>query len=409
MQTAAKQPNVYTVSKINSYIANMFREDFLLKNITVKGEISNLKYHTSGHVYFTIKDEKSALGCMMYASDVMRMKFRMEEGMLISVHGQIRAYERDGIYKLYADAVEKEGAGELYERFLRLRDELEELGMFAPEYKQQLPSYPRILGVVTAQTGAAIRDILNVALRRNPYLQIILYPAIVQGEQAVPSIVSGIRALERAHADVMIVGRGGGSIEDLWAFNSREVAQAVFDCSVPVVSAVGHETDTTIIDFVADLRAPTPSAAAELAVPDISGILGSLEERENTLTRLMKQHLVLTESRVKALSSRLEARSPENRIRNRRAQLSELTKGLTGSFTALLTDRRHTLDLMIERLRGLSPLDKLSQGYSYTEHEGKTVRSVSDVSSGDGIRVWVRDGVISARVEETEKRKPVNE
>ncbi len=265
--------SVYTVAQINSYIKNMFTQDYLLKNLFVKGEVSNCKYHTSGHIYFTLKDPKGTVSCVMFAGNRSGLSFRMSEGQQVIVGGTVDVYERDGKYQLYAKQILLDGNGQLYEKYERLKRELEELGMFAPEYKQPIPKYSKTVGVVTADTGAAVRDIIQIAHRRNPYVQIILYPAIVQGQAAVPSIVNGIRGLERLGVDVMIVGRGGGSIEDLWAFNEREVAQAVFDCSVPVISAVGHETDTTIIDFVADLRAPTPSAAAELAVADIRDTL----------------------------------------------------------------------------------------------------------------------------------------
>ena len=255
--------NVYTVGQINSYIKNMFAQDFLLSAVSVKGEISNCKYHSSGHIYFTLKDGKGTISCVMFAGNRSGLTFRLGEGMQVVVRGTIDVYERDGKYQMYAKSIEQEGTGALYQRFEQLKQELLERGMFAPEYKKPIPKYIKTLGVVTAPTGAAVRDIINIASRRNPYVQILLYPAIVQGEAAAESIIKGIHALEQKGVDVMIVGRGGGSIEDLWAFNEEAVAQAVFDCSVPVISAVGHETDTTIIDYVADLRTPTPSAAAE--------------------------------------------------------------------------------------------------------------------------------------------------
>ena len=258
--------NVYTVRQVNSYIKNMFAQDFMLNRIYVKGEVSNCKYHTSGHIYFSLKDESGTIACIMFAGSRAGLSFRMQEGQQIIVLGYIGVYERDGRYQLYAREIVRDGAGALYEKFEALKKELAEMGMFAPEYKRPIPPYVKTVGIVTAPTGAAVRDIINIAHRRNPFVQLILYPALVQGEEAPQSIVRGIRALEKQGVDVMIVGRGGGSMEDLWAFNEECVARAVFECSVPVISAVGHETDTTIIDFVADLRAPTPSAAAELAV-----------------------------------------------------------------------------------------------------------------------------------------------
>ena len=261
--------NVYTVKQVNAYIKNMFTQDFMLNRIWVKGEVSNCKYHTSGHIYFSLKDESGTIACVMFAGSRQGLSFRLEEGQQVIVFGSVSVYERSGQYQLYAREIVRDGLGALYERFEALKNELAEMGMFAPEYKQPIPRYIRTLGVVTAPTGAAVRDIINIAARRNPFVQIILYPAQVQGEGASDSIVRGIRMLEQKKPDVIIIGRGGGSIEDLWAFNEENVARAVFECSVPVISAVGHETDTTISDYVADLRAPTPSAAAELAVYDI--------------------------------------------------------------------------------------------------------------------------------------------
>ncbi len=283
--------NVYTVGQINSYIKNMFVQDFLLQDLSIKGEVSNCKYHSSGHIYFTLKDGKGTIACVMFAGNRTGLAFKMADGMQVIVRGAIDVYERDGKYQMYAKAIKSDGEGSLYERFERLKRELAELGMFAPEYKQPIPSYIKRLGVVTASTGAAVRDIINIASRRNPYVQILLYPATVQGDGAALSIVNGIRALEKEQVDVMIVGRGGGSIEDLWAFNEEIVAQAVFDCSIPIISAVGHETDTTIIDFVADLRAPTPSAAAELAVYDVSLVFANMAAAKASLYRQMQGKL----------------------------------------------------------------------------------------------------------------------
>ena len=262
--------NVYTVKQVNAYIKNMFTQDFMLNRIYVKGEVSNCKYHTSGHIYFSLKDESGTIACVMFAGQRGGLSFHMREGQQIIVLGSVNVYERTGSYQLYANEIRLDGEGALYEKYQMLKQELEEMGMFAPEYKQEIPAYAKRIGVVTAPTGAAIRDIMNISARRNPYVQLILYPAQVQGEGAKESIVRGIRMLEMKEVDVIIIGRGGGSIEDLCAFNEEEVARAIFDCTVPVISAVGHETDVTIADYVADLRAPTPSAAAELAVWDYS-------------------------------------------------------------------------------------------------------------------------------------------
>ena len=283
--------NVYSVKQVNSYIKNMFTQDFMLNRIYVKGEVSNCKYHTSGHIYFSLKDESGTLACIMFAGQRAGLTFRMREGQQVIVLGSVTTYERDGKYQLYAKEIILDGAGLLYEKFEALKKELEEMGMFAPEYKQPIPFYAKRIGIVTAPTGAAIRDIMNIASRRNPYVQLILYPALVQGKDASESIIKGIGMLEAKGVDLIIVGRGGGSIEDLWAFNEESVARAIFNCAVPIISAVGHETDTTIADYVADLRAPTPSAAAELAVTEYSRLEETMYDYEVQLKRNLRQFL----------------------------------------------------------------------------------------------------------------------
>lgn len=328
----------------------------------------------------------------------------MQEGQQVIVGGTMDVYERDGKYQLYAKQIVLDGAGALYERYEQLKRELEELSMFAPEYKKPIPRFIRTLGVVTADTGAAVRDIIQIATRRNPYVQILLYPAIVQGEQAAPSIVRGIRALERQGVDVMIVGRGGGSIEDLWAFNEREVAQAVFDCSVPVISAVGHETDTTIIDYVSDLRAPTPSAAAELAVYDVRQLFYSLENAAARLSHGMQRYLAEKRSRVEHYELRLKVVSPGSRLREKRTYLMQLEEGLQRGMQNVLKEKRHRMEILIEQMKGLSPLQKLSSGYSHvTDEQGKTIRSVQEIRAGQMVTIQVTDGRIRAQVTEREK------
>ena len=391
--------NVYTVGQLNSYIKNMFTQDYLLRSLYVKGEVSNCKYHSSGHIYFTLKDSKGTISCVMFAGSRAGLSFRMSEGQQVIVGGTVDVYQRDGKYQLYAKEIMLDGNGALYEQFERLKRELEECGMFSSEYKKPIPGFIRTLGVVTADTGAAVRDIIQIAGRRNPYVQIILYPAIVQGAGAVPSIVRGIRALEELGVDVMIVGRGGGSIEDLWAFNEREVAQAVFDCFVPVISAVGHETDTTIIDFVADLRAPTPSAAAELAVADIRGILKELYDRREALNRLMGQKIQEEREKSRQMALMLRMASPAGRIRERRMTLLSAQERLQERMKRLLEIRRHQFALYIERLRGLSPLEKLNSGFAYVEDtQGRNICSVEQAEEGQEIRIYVRDGIIDAAV-----------
>lgn len=396
--------NVYTVAQVNSYIKNMFTQDFMLQSISVKGEVSNCKYHSSGHIYFTLKDEKGTISCVMFAGSRGGLTFHMEQGHQVVVSGTVDVYERDGKYQLYAREIRQDGAGALYERFERLKTELEERGMFAREYKQPIPKYISRLGVVTAQTGAAVRDIIQIARRRNPYVQIILYPAIVQGDMAVPSIVNGIHAMERYQVDTIIVGRGGGSIEDLWAFNEEAVAQAIFDCPIPVISAVGHETDTTIADFVADLRAPTPSAAAELAVYDIEQLQDKMGEYAYTLQHLCRNRIRFYKDRLANYQMQLKYLSPANQIREKRTYMLNLEDSLQECMARRLSEKRHTLALYIEKMKGLSPLEKLNQGYAYAaDKQGRTVFRIEQVKPEDELQVYVKNGVIHTKVLNSEE------
>lgn len=394
--------NVYSVAQVNRYIKNMFTQDFMLNRIYVKGEVSNCKYHTSGHIYFSLKDESGAIACVMFAGDRRAgLTFRMQEGQKVIVLGSVSVYERDGRYQLYAREIVPDGEGDLYRQFELLKKELEEMGMFAPEFKQPIPFYSRTIGIVTAPTGAAIRDIMNITRRRNPYVQLILYPALVQGEQAADSIVRGIRILDQYGVDVMIVGRGGGSMEDLWAFNEEKVARAIFECQTPIISAVGHETDTTIADYVADLRAPTPSAAAELAVTDYRQLMSGLELYRNQLADRIEQKIQNSRQRAEYLRLRLLQASPEYQLREKKQYAADLEERLKRSMEQKLTDRKHRMALYAERLEGVSPLKKLQQGYSYTEApDGRALRSVSQVEPSDVLLIHVTDGTIKAEVKE---------
>ncbi len=391
--------NVYTVAQVNTYIKNMFTQDYLLRAIFVKGEISNCKYHSTGHIYFTLKDAKGTIACVMFAGNRTGLSFKLEEGQMVVVGGTIDVYERDGKYQLYAKQIVLDGAGLLYEKFERLKKRLEEMGMFAAEYKQPIPKYVQTLGVVTAPTGAAVRDIITVAKRRNPYIRIILYPAIVQGENAAQSIVNGIRALEQQNVDVMIVGRGGGSIEDLWAFNEEVVAEAVFNCSVPIISAVGHETDTTIIDYVSDLRAPTPSAAAELAVYSYQQLVDKFLGYQQQLGIRMHQKINRQRSELEKLQMQMKYLSPTNQIQEKRTYCMELEEKLEARMKMNITMQKHRLALDIEKLKGLSPLDKLSKGYAFVEDsKGMALRSVSQLQEKDKLRIYLKDGRVDAVV-----------
>ena len=393
--------SIYSVSQVNAYIKNMFSQDFMLMRILVRGAVSNCKYHSSGHIYFTIKDEKAAIACVMFANNRKGLAFTLKEGQRIVAEGSVNVYEQNGTYQLYAKRITLDGTGLLYQQFEEMKARLEEMGMFAPEYKQPIPAYAGRIGVVTAPTGAAVRDIMNIAARRNPFVQLILYPAQVQGDGAKESIVRGIRMLEEAKVDVMIVGRGGGSIEDLWAFNEEEVARAIFQCRVPVISAVGHETDTTIADYVADLRAPTPSAAAELAVYDYRQLQAHLQDSRERLSRLLIQKVQMNRLRLREDQMHLRCLHPRYRLQEQQQRLSELEDALRLLMDGRLKESRHRLAIYMEVMKGLSPIRKLNKGYSYVAGEdGKAVRSVGQVRPGSQLDIYVTDGRIRAVVED---------
>lgn len=378
----------------------------MLSRIYVRGEVSNCKYHTSGHLYFSLKDASGTIACVMFAGQRRGLAFRMKDGDKVIVGGSVNVYERDGKYQLYAREISLEGAGLLYERFLALKKELEEMGMFALEYKQPIPFYVKRLGVVTAPTGAVIQDIRNVAYRRNPYVQIVLYPALVQGEGAVESIVRGIETLDRLHLDVLIVGRGGGSIEDLWAFNEEPVARAIFNCETPVISAVGHETDTTIADYVADLRAPTPSAAAELAVTDIRGILERMDQYWRRMNYSLQTQVQQARTRLQSYQARWNYLNPVQRLEKQKDRLADAERRLQENMEAVLQNKRHRLELYIRQMQGLSPLDKLNQGFSYVENqEQRPVTRIAQVQEGELLKIQVTDGTIEAEVKAKRQRQ----
>lgn len=395
--------NIYSVGQVNTYIKNMFAQDFMMQRISVKGEVSNCKYHSSGHIYFTLKDAVGTIGAIMFAGNRRGLAFPMKEGDKVIVTGSIEVYERDGKYQLYAREIALDGAGNLYLKFEALKRELEEMGMFAPEYKKPIPKYIRRLGIVTAPTGAAVQDIRNIARRRNPYVQLILYPALVQGDGAVNSIINGIHALDELGVDVIIVGRGGGSIEDLWAFNEEEVARAIFECETPVISAVGHETDTTIADYVADMRAPTPSAAAELAVFDYQAALERQQRLQTQMERCLRQRAQNAYLRLREYQTRLRYLSPELKLRERRKLAADLEEKLSGRMEQILKGKRHELALLSGRLEGMSPVKKLSQGFSYVADEsGHAVTDASAVSVGQQLTVHLLKGRLQAEVTEVE-------
>lgn len=393
--------NVYSVGQVNTYIKNMFAQDFLMQRICIKGEVSNCKYHTSGHIYFTLKDATGTLNAVMFAGYRRGLKFTMKEGDNVIVTGSVEIYERDGKYQLYAREIELDGAGNLYLKFEALKRELEEMGMFAPEYKKPIPKYAKRVGVVTAPTGAAVQDIRNISTRRNPYVQLILYPALVQGDGAAASIVKGIETLDQLGVDVIIVGRGGGSIEDLWAFNEEEVARAIFNCNTPIISAVGHETDTTIADFVSDMRAPTPSAAAELAVYDYRILNEQLMTMHRRMYQNVSQKLNISRMRLQQMEMRVRALSPENRLRENRMYVSELQQKIEQLMQNTFLEKKHYVAILSERMERVSPLRKLSSGYAYVaDKNGKALTSVENVSCGDEVSIHLLNGKLKAEVKD---------
>ena len=410
--------NIYSVSQINAYIRRMFTEDYLLNNVLVRGEVSNCKYHASGHIYFTLKDASGTLSCVMFAGRRRGLSFHMQNGDQVIAAGAVDVYAKNGSYQLYANQIIRDGVGALAERFEQLKKKLLEQGMFDESYKQPIPHYVRRLGVVTAATGAAVRDIIQIAKRRNPYIEIILYPAIVQGEAAQDSIIRGIRTLDALGVDVIIIGRGGGSIEDLWAFNEERVAEAVFDCATPIISAVGHETDTVITDFVADLRAPTPSAAAELAVFDLRRYDADVDRFRGRLDDAMHKKIQRQRTDLLRLQREIHHLSPDARIRDQRqtvdrawerleqlmtrrienARMSaDRTERLDTLMNRRITASRHRMELLAGSLAHLSPLARLSGGYGFVSTpDGHPIRSTADIRPADTFRVHLRDGLIEA-------------
>lgn len=401
--------HVYSVGQVNKYIKNMFAQDFMLHHISIKGEVSNCKYHSSGHIYFTMKDADGTINAIMFAGSRREgLKFQMKEGDRVVVTGSVEVYERDGRYQIYARTIERDGEGNLYLKFEALKRELEEMGMFAEEYKQSIPTYAKTVGIVTAETGAAIQDIRNIAGRRNPYVQLILCPALVQGEGAAASIVHGIHALEQIGVDVIIVGRGGGSIEDLWAFNEEMVARAIFDCRIPVISAVGHQTDFTIADYVADLRAPTPSAAAELAVFDYRQAMQELLGMRQQMDKELQRKVTVARNHLEHQRMRLHYLSPQQRMNENRRRVAEYEEKLTGRMEELLRECRHRLALLAGTLESYSPVKKLSGGYAFVEDGNhQALRSIHQIRKKDTVQIHLLDGTLTAAVTEIQAAEGV--
>ncbi len=391
---------IYSVSDVSAYIKRKFDTDAVLNNIYVKGEVSNTKYHSSGHIYFTLKDSKSQISCIMFAGRRAGISFKLTDGQSVIVFGRITVYEAGGSYQIYADEIRLDGVGRLYEEYEELKKRLGAEGLFDVSKKKSIPKFASRIGIVTAKTGAAIRDICQIARRRNPYVSLYLYPALVQGEGAADSVVRGIRYLD-GKVDVIIVGRGGGSIEDLWAFNEEKTARAVFECKTPIISAVGHETDTTISDYAADLRAPTPSAAAELAVYDYGAMMRDLAILHERLLSLLRFKTERIRQMIANREAALRKNSPGHKLELKKQWIENARPRLDRGMENILNTKKSELKRAAARLDGVSPVRKLESGFSYvTDRDGKNVNSIRKVKQGEDLVIHVTDGDIMTVVNE---------
>lgn len=397
---------VYTVSQVNSYIKSIIAREYVLGSIIIRGEISNCKYHSSGHIYFTLKDAGSRIACVMFAGSRRSLTFTLADGMSVLASGSIGVYERDGKYQLYVSSIVKDGVGILYDRLEKLKEKLSKEGLFNDIHKKPVPFYSDVVGIVTASTGAAVRDIVNIAKRRNPYVKLILYPVHVQGDEAAEEIAHAIAELDKLSPDVIIVGRGGGSFEDLFAFNEEVVVRAVYECKTPIISAVGHEVDTALSDYAADLRAPTPSAAAELAVCEIDSVFDKIEDYKRTLVRLMEKKLEFSRSKLEFYETHMKYHRPDEMLRQKRQFVSDMWDRLDGIISLILERRKTKLMALSDKLNVLSPLNRLSGGYAYvTDENGAPLKSISKVKSGDDVIINISDGKIITTVNEVKEGK----
>jgi exodeoxyribonuclease VII, large subunit len=397
---------VYTVSQVNSYIKSIIAREYVLGSIIIRGEISNCKYHSSGHIYFTLKDAGSRIACVMFAGSRRSLTFTLADGMSVLASGSIGVYERDGKYQLYVSSIVKDGVGILYDRLEKLKEKLSKEGLFNDIHKKPIPFYSDVVGIVTASTGAAVRDIVNIAKRRNPYVKLILYPVHVQGDEAAEEIAHAIAELDKLSPDVIIVGRGGGSFEDLFAFNEEVVVRAVYECKTPIISAVGHEVDTALSDYAADLRAPTPSAAAELAVCEIDSVFDKIEDYKRTLVRLMEKKLEFSRSKLEFYETHMKYHRPDEMLRQKRQFVSDMWDRLDGIISLTLERRKTKLMALSDKLNVLSPLNRLSGGYAYvTDENGAPLKSISKVKSGDDVIINISDGKIITTVNEVKEGK----
>ena len=388
-----------SVSELNSYIKNKIADDEYLNNILVKGEISNFKNHYTGHMYFTLKDENSLIKCIMFKSYAQKLNFMPKDGMKVFALGGVSVFERDGVYQIYVKAMQEDGVGILYKKYEELKHRLEKEGYFDEKHKQKIPLMPKTIGVLTSQTGSVIRDIINVSTRRNPNVNIRLLPVPVQGEGAAEKIADGIRFMnENKLADVLILARGGGSLEDLWPFNEEIVARAIYNSEIPIISAVGHETDFSISDFVADLRAPTPSAAAELAVPDIYEIKQKINTYQNRLRlTLIKKVEIMKLRYQKCMSSRV-FKEPLRNINDNYLKIDSYIKRLENVIKTKQKEEKTKYIELISKLDALSPLKTLTRGYSIVEQNDRIIKSAKDLNAGDKINIRLIDGKLNAEI-----------
>lgn len=397
-----------SVSELNGYIKKIFDADRTLTAVSVKGEISNFVNHRSGHLYFSLKDADGQIRAVMFRSATQRLKFIPENGMKVIIHGSVTVYQRDGSYQLYANSMEPDGIGALYLAYEQLKERLFSEGLFDESNKNPIPEFPERIGIITSPTGAAVRDIINVSGRRFPLAKIYLYPSLVQGDGAVENLIQALDYFERTQlAEVIIIGRGGGSIEDLWAFNSEALARKIFSAKTPIISAVGHETDFTICDFVADMRAPTPSAAAELAVPDIREIFMRIDGMSERLSSSLIRFVERKRDRLTSVTEKDVIKNPNTIISEKRGALSERYNELLNHFESSLKDKRNELVLNTEKLNVLNPLSVMKRGYSVAEKNGVILKSVNNISVGDQINMRVPDGTLITRVEKVVEKKGI--
>ncbi len=386
-----------SVGEVNNYVKKLVENDFILKNLNVKGEISNLKFHSSGHIYFSLKDENSKVNCIMFKNNAVNLDFRLEEGMKVEIKARSGVYHKEGTYQLYCENIKKAGIGELFEEFHKLKKELSEEGIFDEKYKRALPKFPKRIGIITARTGAAVRDIINVIQRRNKSLDIILYPAKVQGENAADSIIEGIRYFNNEKSvDVIILGRGGGSIEELWAFNNRDLAYEIFNSRIPTVSAVGHEVDFTISDFVSDMRAPTPSAAGELVSPSLQEMINDLLNKKEFLHRAIDRKFLNAKKDVDLLHKELKGNNPKHIIEKRIKEVNSLEEKLNFLGKRKIDKAKDELIALNSILQTLNPLNTLGRGYSVImDKEDKVINEVSELKKNDMVKVIMKDGSVN--------------